>query len=163
MLGTIEDDNYYDQQPSSDDISVQNFFNLGNPILQEKRSDKNSSMEQKYEDQQPDLPNGPKLAEVPEYEDIPKELLSSLDFNPKLTESQRSQLGRIILQSAKAFSLDGQIGEYLDIKYTIKLKEDTVPISMPPYSDSKNWFTSGNFFLGRSIAARGTRAKSWEI
>ena len=31
------------------------------------------------------------------------------------------------------------------------------------YSDSKNWFTSGNFFLGRSIAAQGTRAKSWEI
>ena len=98
MLGTIEDNDYYDQQPSGDNTSAQNFFNLVNLILQEKRSNENSSIEQKYQDQQPDLPNGPKLAEVPEYEDIPlKELLSSLDFNPKLLESQRAQLGKIIL------------------------------------------------------------------
>ena len=31
------------------------------------------------------------------------------------------------------------------------------------YGDSKNWFTFGNFFLVRSIAARGTKVKSWEI
>ena len=31
------------------------------------------------------------------------------------------------------------------------------------YSDSKNWFTFGKFFLVRSIAARGTKVKSWEI
>ena len=31
------------------------------------------------------------------------------------------------------------------------------------YSDSKNWFTLGNFFLVRSIAAQITKVKSWEI
>ena len=31
------------------------------------------------------------------------------------------------------------------------------------YSDSKNWFTLGNFFLVRSIAAQGAKVKSWEI
>ena len=97
VIGTMEDNDYYDQQPPGDNTSVQNFFNLVNPILQERRSSENSSIEQKYQDQQPNLPNGPKLAEVPEYEDIPsKELLSSLDFNPKLSESQRTQLGRMV-------------------------------------------------------------------
>ena len=155
MIGTIEDNDYYNQQPPGNDTSVQNFFNLVNPILQERRSNENSSIEQKYQDQQPDLPNGPKLTEVPEYEDIPsKELLSSLDFNPKLSESQKAQLGRIIFKNARAFSLDGRIGEYSDIKYTIKLKEDAIPISMPPYHASPDkrrdidkqidkWFSQG--------------------
>ena len=31
------------------------------------------------------------------------------------------------------------------------------------YSDSKNWFTLGNFFLVRSIVAQRTKVKSWEI
>ena len=155
MIGTIEDNDYYDQQPPGNNTSVQNFFNLVNPILQERRSNENSSIEQKYQDQQPDLPNRPKLAEVPQYEDVPsKELLSSLDFNPKLSESQRAQLGKVILKNTKAFSLDGRIGEYSDIKYTIKLKEDAVPISMPPYHASPDkrrdidkqidkWFSQG--------------------
>jgi len=54
----------------------------------------------------------------------------------------------------KAFSLDGRIGEYSDIKYAIKLTEDTVPISMPPYHASPEkradidkqidkWFSQG--------------------
>ena len=106
VLGTIEED-YYDHEPPEDNTSAQNFFNLVNPILQARRDEKNSS-EQEYYNQQSDLPNGPKLAEVPEYEDVPsKELLSSLDFNPKLSLVQRSQLEKVILRNSRAFSLDG--------------------------------------------------------
>ena len=31
------------------------------------------------------------------------------------------------------------------------------------YSDSKNWFTLGNFFLVRSIVAQRTKVKSWKF
>ena len=31
------------------------------------------------------------------------------------------------------------------------------------YSDSKNWFTKGNFLLARSFVAQETKIKSWEI
>jgi hypothetical protein len=95
------------------------------------------------------------LAEVPLHEEIPSnELLSSLDFNPQLSKVQRSQLERVIIQNSKAFSLDGRIGDYSDIKYTIKLKEDAEPVSMPPYHASPEkrqdidkqidkWFSQG--------------------
>ena len=135
VLGTLEED-YYDHQPPEDNTPAQNFFNLINPILQARRDEENSS-EQEYYNQQSDLPNGPKLAEVPEYEDVPsRELLSSLDFNPKLSPLQKSQLEKVILRNLNAFSLDGRIGSYSDIKYQITLKEDAVPISMPPYHAS---------------------------
>jgi len=50
--------------------------------------------------------------------------------------------------------MDGQIGEYLDIKYRINLQEEAVPISMPPYHASPakcmdidkqidKWFSQG--------------------
>ena len=94
-------------------------------------------MEQQYQNQQPDVSFGPKLAEVPVYEDISsQELLSSLDFNPKLLKTERSCLEQVILWNSKAFSLNGHIGSYLDIKYSIKLKDDTELISMLPYHAS---------------------------
>ena len=63
-------------------------------------------------------------------------------------------LEQIIYKNRKAFSLDGWIGEYSDIKYTIKLTEDAVLISMPPYHTSPEkrtdidkqidkWFSQG--------------------
>ncbi len=63
-------------------------------------------------------------------------------------------LEHIIYKNRKAFSLDGHIGEYSDIRYTIKLTDDAVPISMPPYHTSPKkhtdidkqidkWFSQG--------------------
>ena len=33
----------------------------------------------------------------------------------------------------------------------------------PRYSDSKNWFTFGNFFLARPIVAQITKLNLWEF
>ena len=137
FVGTIESDQYYDSIPPENSSQTTAFFNLVAPILERRSLEKEASEEQPYQDQQPDLSYGPKLAEIPEYEDIPtKEFLSMLDFNPKLSKSQKESLQQIVLKHRKAFSLDGRIGEYSDIKYTIKLKEDAIPISMPPYHAS---------------------------
>jgi len=124
-------------------------------ILKSKETEVFEPIEQDYQDRQPDIPYGPKLAEVPDQEDIPsQELITSLDFNPKLSKHQRSQLEEVVKRNRKAFSLDGRIGEYSDIKYTIKLKDDAEPISMPPYHASPEkrkdidkqidkWFSQG--------------------
>ena len=134
---------------------VENFFNMVNPILKRKEFEEFEPKEQQYQDKQPDLSYSPKLAEIPDYEDIPtKELFSSLDFNPKLSDFQRKILDQIIFKNHKAFSLDGRIGEYSDIKYAIKLTDDAIPISMPPYHASSEkqqdidkqidkWFSQG--------------------
>ena len=123
--------------------------------MKKKETEEIEPEEQRYQDKQPDLAYGPKLAEIPDYEEVPtKELLSSLDFNPKLSDSQKKALEQVIFKNRKAFSLDGQIGEYSDIKYSIKLTENAVPISMPPYHASPEkrqdidkqidkWFSQG--------------------
>jgi hypothetical protein len=154
-IGTIESNDFYDAKPPPHLDQVQTFFNLVNTVLRNKEPEVFEPQEQKYQDQQPDLPYGPKLAEVPLHEEIPSnELLSSLDFNPQLSKVQCSQLEKVIIQNSKAFSLDGRIGDYSDIKYTIKLKEDAEPVSMPPYHASPEkrrdidkqidkWFSQG--------------------
>ena len=154
-LGTIEPNEYFDSQPPPNTSHVQNFFNLITPILRSKEHEDQLSTEQQYQNQQPDVSFGPKLVEVPVYEDISsQELLSSLDFNPKLSKTERNCLEQVILRNSKAFSLDGCIGLYLDIKYSIKLKDDAEPILMPPYHASPEkradinkqidkWFSQG--------------------
>ena len=155
ILGTIEPDNHFDSQPPLDTSHVQNFFNLVTPILRSKEHEDQPSAVQQYQNQQPNVLFGPKLAEVPVHEDISsKELLSSLNFNPKLLKSERGHLEQVVLQNSKAFSLDSRIGSYSDIKYSIKLKDDAEPISMPPYHASPEkradidkqidkWFSQG--------------------
>ena len=101
--------------------------------------------EQRYQDCQHDLSYRPKLAEIPDSEDIlTQELLSSLDFNPKLSTSQWKTLEQIVFKNQKAFALNRQISEYSNIKYAIKLTEDAVPISMPPYHTSPEKHTDIN-------------------
>src|SRR5258706_4997125 len=86
-VGTVKTELYYNPQPSNDRSQVQTFFNLIAPILQKKEVE--YSEEQPYQDQQPDMPYRLKLAEVPDGDDIPtQELLSLLDFNPKLSSAQ---------------------------------------------------------------------------
>ena len=154
-IGTIESGQYYDLQAPSDSSQAHAFFNLVAPILKKKGTEETETDEQRYQDRQHDLSYRPKLAEIPDSKDIPtQELLSSLDFNPKLSTSQRKTLERIVFKNQKAFALDGWIGEYSDIKYAIKLTEDAVPISMPPYHASPEkranidkqidkWFSQG--------------------
>jgi len=88
-IGIIENDDYYDQELSADHDQVQVFFNLVNSILKAKEPEILEPEEQAYEDRQLDGSFGPKLAEVPDPREIPsQELLSSLDFNPKLSATQ---------------------------------------------------------------------------
>ena len=154
IVRTIVTDQHYDETPPIENSQV-NSFNLVNPILRRKETEEIELEEQNYQDKQPDLAYRPKLAEIPEYEEVPtSELLNSLDFNLKLSNSQRKALERVIYRNQKAFSLDGRIGEYSDIKYSIKLTEDAVPISMLPYHASPEkrqdidkqidkWFSQG--------------------
>ena len=79
-----------------------------------------TTKETKYAEEQPDQPPGPKTAEVPEFEDIPKsQLIESLDINPKLDKNQRYRLEKILKTNHQAFSLDGRIGKYEGIQYEI--------------------------------------------
>ena len=108
ILGTIESDNYFNSHPPTDTSHLQSFFNLVTPILRSKGNEDQPSTEQLYQNEQLDVPYGLKLAEVPVHEDTsPKELLLSLDFNPKLLKSGRSRLEQVVLWNTKAFSLDG--------------------------------------------------------
>ena len=154
-IGTIENEDYYDQEPSLDFDQLQVFFNFVNSVLKAREPEILEPEEQAYEDQQPDTSFGPKLAEVPDPQEIPsQELLSSLNFNPKLSATQRIKLEQVIKRNSKAFSLDGRIGDYSDIKYKINLKEGVEPVSMPPYHASPEkrkdidkqidkWFSQG--------------------
>jgi len=55
-----------------------------------EKIEEEDSNEQKDQNQQLDLPYGPKLAKIPDPEDIAKsKLIKSLDFNPKLSIKQR--------------------------------------------------------------------------
>jgi len=73
------------------------FFNFVNSILKSKETEVFEPIEQDYQDRQPDVPYGPKLVEVPDQEDIPyQELITSLNFNPKLSKHQCSQLEEVI-------------------------------------------------------------------
>ena len=155
QIGTIENEDYYDQEPSSNLDQVRVFFNFVNSVLRVKEPEILEPEEQAYEDRQPDTSFGPKLAEVPDPREIPsQELISSLDFNPKLSSTQRTKLEQVIRRNSKAFSLDGRIGDYSDIKYKINLKEGAEPVSMPPYHASpekrkdidkqiNKWFSQG--------------------
>ena len=93
--------------------------------------------EQQHAEKQVEQPIRPKTAEVPEFEDIPKEsLISTLDINPRLDRKQRKALEKVLIKNHLAFSLDGRIRKYKKLKYEIKLKEDAKPISLPPYHAS---------------------------
>ena len=64
-------------------------INLVAPILKKKGMEETKMDEQCYQDRQHNLSYRLKLAEIPDSEDIPtQKLLSSLDFNPKLSTSQ---------------------------------------------------------------------------
>jgi len=93
-----------------------------------KKTPEENKEELEHTENQPEQPSGPKMAEVPEFEDIPEELSSSLDINPKLNPNQRKQLEKVLIKNHVAFSLDRRIGKYEGIQYEIKLEEDAKPV-----------------------------------
>ena len=141
----IKSGQYYDLQAPSDSSQAHPFFNLVAPILKRKGMEETKTDEQRYQDCQHNILYGLKLAEIPDSKDIlTQELLSSLDFNPKLSTSQQKTLEWIVFKNRKAFALNSWISEYSNIKYAIKLTEDAVPISMPPYHASPEKHTDIN-------------------
>ncbi|KZS89707.1 hypothetical protein SISNIDRAFT_396858, partial [Sistotremastrum niveocremeum HHB9708] len=78
---------------------------------------------------------GPKGAQPPDDPTPTSKLLKEVDFAPDLSPDQKQQLEDVILKHQKAFGLDNRLGEY-DANVTIKLKPNSKPISIPPYSAS---------------------------
>jgi len=120
-----------------DSESIDTFANWVKSILKKPQDDKPRDQEQLYQDQIHNLPNGPKTAKLPPMEDLlAKDLLTTLDFNPKLNSDQKSRLEKVILENTRAFSIDGRIGRYEGIQYPIHLKEDAQLVSLAPYHTS---------------------------
>ncbi|KZT31935.1 hypothetical protein SISSUDRAFT_964144, partial [Sistotremastrum suecicum HHB10207 ss-3] len=80
-------------------------------------------------------PDGPKGAQPPDDPVPSSQLLKEVDFAPDLSPDQRKQLEDVVLKHQKAFGLDNRLGEF-DANVTIKLKPNSKPISIPPYSTS---------------------------
>ena len=96
----IELGQYYNLQAPSDSSQAHTFFNLVAPILKKKGTEETETDKQRYQDHQHDLLYRLKLAEIPDSKDIPtQELLSSLDFNPKLSTSQQKTLELIVFKN----------------------------------------------------------------
>jgi len=107
-----------------DSGSIEVFANWVRSILKKPQDDQPRDGEQQYQNQVQDLPNSPKTAKLPPMEDVlAKDLLTTLDFNLKLTSNQKSKLEQVILENPRAFSIDGRIGRYEGIQYPIHLKE----------------------------------------
>ena len=138
VIGNMESLNQLDLQvPIKDSEQINTFTNWVKSILKKPQNNKPKDQEQLYQNQVHDLPNSPKTAELPPMDDtLAKDLLITLDFNPKLTSDQRSKLEKVILANSRAFSIDGRIGRYEGIQYPIHLKEGAQPVSLPPYHAS---------------------------
>jgi deoxyuridine 5'-triphosphate nucleotidohydrolase len=139
-LGKVVELSCLDEDPSPETVEGINcFINFTKTFVKShnKKLQGQSKEEKDYAENQGELPVGPKTAEVPEFEDIPREqLISALDINPKLSRDQKSKLEKVLNSNHKAFSLDGRIGKYEGIKYEIKVQDGATPISLPPYSAS---------------------------
>ena len=135
IIGITESLDQLDLQvPIEDSEPINTFTNWIRSILEKPRDNGPRDQEQLYQNQVRDLPNSPKTAELPPMEDtLSKDLLITLDFNPKLTSDQKSRLEKVILENSKAFSIDRRIGRYEGIQYPIHLKEGAQPVSLAPY------------------------------
>ena len=138
-LGSVLDPNVLDEQvEASTSEEITKFTNHTKAVLNAFRKvSKETKEEEEHAEAQPEQPPGPKTAEVPEFEHIPREeLISALDINPRLDSKQKKQLEKVLTRNYQAFSLDGRIGKYEGIQYNIKLVEGATPVSLPPYTAS---------------------------
>jgi len=140
ILGKALEMDVLDNNPNEEmNKQIMAFTNFTKAVMRsfKKTGNDQTKEEREYAENQPESPPGPKTAEPPEFEDIPKEqLISALDINPKLTREQKAKLSKILTINHQAFSLDGRIGKYEGINYEIKLEPDASPVSLPPYSAS---------------------------
>src|SRR5258706_2350542 len=140
ILGKVLASESLDTNPNNQSHGeIETFVNFTKAVIKayRKEPENQTKEEREHAEKQEEQLSGPKTAEVPEFEDIPKELLtSSLDINAKLTKDQRSKLEKILTMNHRAFSLDGRIGKYEGIKYEIRVEPGAPPISLPPYSAS---------------------------
>ena len=140
MLGKVVKLDNLDELPESSSLEqITAFTHLMQAMMKAYRKDPEGQTkeEREYAERQPDQPSGLKTAEVPEFEDIPRDqLITALDINSKLTHEQRSKIEKILIQNHQAFSLDGRIGRYEGIQYEIKVEPGAAPVSLAPYSAS---------------------------
>jgi hypothetical protein len=80
------------------------------------------------------LEGGPKTAE-PAPSPQKNVSLSEIDISPHLSESQFKALKKILEGNKSAFGLGMRLGQY-PAKVSIRLKEGTEPISLPPFAQS---------------------------
>ena len=102
ILGEIVDLHHLDQIPSEISVSINAFVNLTQATMKayRKEPENQTKEEREFAEKQDEQPSGPKTAEVPEFEDIPKELLtSSLDINPKLSKEQRNKIEKVLMEN----------------------------------------------------------------
>ena len=114
IIGTIEDLDQLDLQvPIEGSRSIDVFSNWVKSILKKPQDDQPKDGEHHYQDQVHDLPNGPKTAEILPMEDVlARDLLTTLDFNPKLTSNQKSKLEQVIFENSRAFSIKKMLNQY---------------------------------------------------
>ena len=139
LLGTVLKTELLDQQVDPEvSQEIEKFTYHTKSVLQKfKKSMGDDKTEEEHAEAYKEWSPGPKTAEVPEFELIPKEqLISALDINEKLTSAQKKALEKILVKNQLAFSLDGRIGKYQGIKYEIRLNSDAQPVSLPPYHAS---------------------------
>jgi hypothetical protein len=83
-----------------------------------------------------DVTGGPKTAETPDPIPISSsKLLQEVNFNPQLSNYQRTALERLVTQRSKAFGLDGRLGSHAT-HVEIRLKPGSEPVTMKPYAAS---------------------------
>ncbi|QRW02596.1 Retrovirus-related Pol polyprotein from transposon [Ceratobasidium sp. AG-Ba] len=80
---------------------------------------------------------GPKTAELPDPEHIPKDrLVAEINWGDTLTPEQKRALEKVVLKHHKAFGLDGRLGNYPE-EIEIPLRPGTKEISLAPYRPSE--------------------------
>lgn len=98
-------------------------------MLEDKR-DSNHTQEQLIEV----VEGGPKTAEVPPDEVTHQEdLFKEVHLSEHLTPDQRQAIEKVVWKNRTAFSLEGRLGEYEDTFVEIPIKENSKPISLPPF------------------------------
>lgn len=81
------------------------------------------------------IEGGPKTAEIPPEDIEEDQLLAEVKISKDLTESQYIDLAKVITDNKDAFGLNGRLGNY-DVKVEIRMKENTTPVSLPPFPAS---------------------------
>lgn len=78
------------------------------------------------------IEGGPKTSETPADSIPTSRLLEEVNISKDLTSDQRERLAQVIVKNAKAFGLDGRLGNYHE-RIEIPMKPGAIPISLPPF------------------------------